>query len=285
MSSPPLAAGRGRSVIACDPGLEGGMVPRRLACIAANSVVGLADELPCDARAFAASASRNELAVFVATYDHTAYNGGSRAMGIRRPFAAWAGHCTAVRAAASHVRFSSRSSTEPVAARDALRQQGKSHLKIAQTSDCRRREREPGHILHTQPGGGDGIGRLRGYLAGVEGPCRTSRSGILSGERALPALSAADGFDPDRIEFTLYRHQLDLLRAKARLAGKARWCEALTSISSVATTPLRRHRLRLALHHVVELELELSVAAAALVDGGEFWNVGEYVGRNGYTLV
>jgi SAM-dependent methyltransferase len=39
-----------------------------------------------------------------------------------------------------------------------------------------------------------------------------------------------------------------------------------------------------ALHHVVELERVLADAARLLGDDGEFWSVGEYVGRNGSRL-
>lgn len=39
-----------------------------------------------------------------------------------------------------------------------------------------------------------------------------------------------------------------------------------------------------ALHHVVELEYLADSIKNALVDGGEFWSIGEYVGRNGTFL-
>ncbi len=77
-----------------------------------------------------------------------------------------------------------------------------------------------------------------------------------------------------------------MARAKARLAGKARVrCEVMNL--NRLQLPDNHYDIIVcvsALHHVVELERVIGQSAAALVDDGQFWNVGEYVGRNGTRL-
>ena len=287
----PLAGRRGQFVIACDPGPEGDSRGDWLALY--EFVVGPADELPLRrARAFAAFRERNELAVFSATYDHAMYNGGSRAMGIRSRLRGMGRSLhSAVRAAASHVRFSSRSSTEPVAARDCSAAAEKPSQDASRPAIVAGVKENLGTYYTTQLRRRQGIGTVdfRGYLAGklkahAERPIRilSLASGAARIEQGF-----VDGFDPDRIELTLTDINPDLLaRAKARLAGKARVrCEVMNL--NQLQLPRRHYDVIVcvsALHHVVELERVIGQSAAALVDGGEFWNVGEYVGRNGTRL-
>ena len=96
-----------------------------------------------------------------------------------------------------------------------------------------------------------------------------------------------DGFDPDRIELTLTDINPDLLtRAKNRLAGKARVRSEVMNLNRL-DLPRRTYDIIVcvsALHHVVELERVIGQSADALVEDGEFWSIGEYVGRNGTRL-
>ena len=288
-----LAGRRGQFVIACDPGPEGDSSGDWLALY--EFVVGPADELPLRrARAFAAFRERNELAVFSATYDHAMYNGGSRSMGIRSRLRGMGKSLrTAVRAAASHVRFTSgRSSTEPAAAQERPAPAEKAPQDASRPAIAAGVTENLGTYYPSQLMRRLGIGNIdfRGHLAGklkahADRPIRILS--LASGAARIEE-GFVDGFDPDRIELTLTDINPDLLaRAKARLAGKARVrCEVMNL--NQLQLPGRSYDVIVcvsALHHVVELERVIGQSAAALVDDGEFWSVGEYVGRNGIAAV
>ncbi len=96
-----------------------------------------------------------------------------------------------------------------------------------------------------------------------------------------------DGFGRQNIEMTLTDINPTLLATAAnRLADKA---EVRSLVTNVNQLSLPRDSFDViicvsALHHMVELEHIMAESAAALADDGEFWSVGEYIGRNGNRL-
>jgi SAM-dependent methyltransferase len=96
-----------------------------------------------------------------------------------------------------------------------------------------------------------------------------------------------DGIDAERIELVLTDLNPSLLStARARLAHRAR-LETLELNLNQLTLPSRRFDVVVcvsALHHVVELEQLFAQVAASLLEDGEFWSIGEYIGRNGTRL-
>ena len=96
--------------------------------------------------------------------------------------------------------------------------------------------------------------------------------------RALPA---------ERLKMTLVDVNPNLLSiAKQKLSE---WCDVETVLGDVNELDLRGEKFDVilcvsALHHVVELEHLIGTIAGALTDAGEFWSIGENVGRNGGKL-
>jgi len=77
-----------------------------------------------------------------------------------------------------------------------------------------------------------------------------------------------------------------LTKAKERLMGKGH-VEVLPVDINQICLPEQSFDIILcvsALHHVVELEHVMAQISNALIEGGEFWSIGEYVGRNGTRL-
>lgn len=95
------------------------------------------------------------------------------------------------------------------------------------------------------------------------------------------------GLDGDRLSVTLLDLNPDLLRlAKESLSA---WCAPECIVGDVNELDLQGRRFDVivcvsGLHHVVEMERVVDEVAAGLDDGGEFWSVGETVGRNGGRL-
>ena len=89
------------------------------------------------------------------------------------------------------------------------------------------------------------------------------------------------------LEITLVDVNADLLeRATRRLS---RYCECKTITADANTLNIKANAYDLivcvsGLHHLIELEHVTESMARALAPGGEFWSIGEYVGRNGARL-
>jgi SAM-dependent methyltransferase len=275
-----LAGRSGEFIIACDPGPD---MDSRCDWLAVYEfVVAPSAELPLRrARAFAAFRERNELAVFSTTYDHAVYNGGvKRAVGFRSRVHGMAStlrrsfHLVASRVRPQLGRSSYK--TEQGATTPAVNAPPKQNLGGYYTSRLMQRL-EIGNI--------DFRRCLEQKLAAH--PDRPVRILSLASGAARIEEGIIDGFDPDRIELTLTDINPDLLaRAKARLAGKARVHSEVMNLNRLQL-PSRHYDVIVcvsALHHVVELERVIGQSAAALAEDGEFWNIGEYVGRNGTRL-
>lgn len=89
------------------------------------------------------------------------------------------------------------------------------------------------------------------------------------------------------IELTLVDVNRDLLERAARaLPGNVRVALVQADVNSLPALPRRFHVALCVsgLHHVVELERVAQTLAGCLVEGGEFWSIGEQVGRNGNRL-
>jgi SAM-dependent methyltransferase len=119
----------------------------------------------------------------------------------------------------------------------------------------------------------------------------------LSGEGPVRILSLASGaartethllkkLKPGFVELTLTDVNADLLaQASKRLGGHVR--DTLVLDLNHATLPEHSYDVVLcvsALHHFVELEHMAASIARSLKPGGEFWSIGEYVGRPGARL-
>ena len=276
----PLAGRRGEFVIACDPGPD---LDSRSDWLAVYEfVVGPSEELAVRrARAFAAFRERNELAVFSTTYDHAIYNGGvKRRAGLRSRVH---GLASTVRRTIHNVAMRVRTQID----RSRLRPASTEH-RMATASPPKQ---NLGGYYTSQLMRRLGIGNIdfRGYLerrlaAHSDRPIRilSLASGAARIEEGI-----IDGFDPDRIELTLTDINPDLLtRAKNRLAGKARVRSEVMNLNRL-DLPRRTYDVIVcvsALHHVVELERVIGQSADALVEDGQFWSIGEYVGRNGTRL-
>ncbi|MCA8955182.1 MAG: class I SAM-dependent methyltransferase [Planctomycetes bacterium] len=130
----------------------------------------------------------------------------------------------------------------------------------------------------------DFASRLRARIAQQSGPVRvlSLASGAARIEEEL-----LRGVDPERVALTLTDLNPDLLRiATERLESHARVDGRLLDLNRLEL-PAESFDVVLcvsALHHVVELEHVVDQIAATLVPGGEFWSIGEYVGRNGSRL-
>jgi SAM-dependent methyltransferase len=281
----PLAGRRGQIVIACDPGPEGDSRGDWLAVY--EFVLAPAEELPLRrARAFAAFRERNELAVFSTTYDHAMYNGGSRRGGLRSRIRGMASMTRrTIRGAVSGIRLRFERSSSGCASKEKSAQNGSSVVTNS------RPKQNLGEYYTSRLIQRLGLKNVdfRGYLARklAAHSDRTIRILSLASGAARIEEGFVDGFDPDRIELTLTDINPDLLaRAKARLAGKAQVRSEVMNLNRLQL-PSRHYDIIVcvsALHHVVELERVIGQSAAALVEDGEFWSVGEYVGRNGTRL-
>jgi SAM-dependent methyltransferase len=274
-----LAGRHGQFVIACDPGPD--MDSRGDWLAFYELVIAPAEELPLRrARAFAAFREQNELAVFSTTYDHAMYNGGSRRGSLRSRIRGMASTIRrAIRQAATRVRPRNGQTSIDAASAEKPATTGtrpKQNLGEYYTSRLMRRL-----ALKNVD--------FRGYLARrlAAHANRPIRILSLASGAARIEEGFVDGFDPARIELTLTDINPDLLaRAKVRLAGKAQVRSEVMNLNRLEL-PCRQYDIIVcvsALHHVVELERVIGQSAAALVEDGEFWSVGEYVGRNGTRL-
>lgn len=291
----PLAHRRGKFVIACDPVAERDGRSDRLALY--EFVVSPAEELSLSrARAFAAFREKNEISVFSDTYDHPIYNEGApRPSG---PFLkALKGKATAL---LHYLRAQGRPRANP-GAPEASSSAEESRSAAVETVE----PESPGGNAAATAGARPNLyqyytSRLmhelgienidfRGYLARrlKTHPDRSIRILSLASGAARIEEGIIDGFDPHRIELTLTDINPGLLaKAKTRLANKARAQSMVMNVNQLCL-PSRAFDIILcvsALHHVVELERVMAQAAAALVEDGEFWSIGEYVGRNGTRL-
>ncbi len=135
------------------------------------------------------------------------------------------------------------------------------------------------HIAAPAP---DFAGRLRRFEA-LGRPLRVLSlcSGAARIERDLL------GGVPGALELTLFDINPDLLR-QAAASMPAHW--QLTciqgDINALALADARYDIILCvsALHHVVELERVVAQIAEHLEEGGEFWSIGEYIGRRGNRL-
>jgi SAM-dependent methyltransferase len=95
------------------------------------------------------------------------------------------------------------------------------------------------------------------------------------------------GLPAERLSMTLLDMNPDLLNtAKQRLSE---WCEVEGILGDVNELDLQGEKFDIimcvsGLHHVVELEHLIEAVADGLSDTGEFWSIGETVGRNGGRL-
>jgi SAM-dependent methyltransferase len=93
-----------------------------------------------------------------------------------------------------------------------------------------------------------------------------------------------------RVELTLMDINDDLLRLAAEdfaASGAAAKVDTICADVNAVELPRSRYDVVIcvsALHHVVELEHVVDEIAASLAAGGEFWSIGEYVGRTGARL-
>jgi len=95
------------------------------------------------------------------------------------------------------------------------------------------------------------------------------------------------GLDGERVELTLVDINPQLVaEAASRFEGQVTVNCLLQNINEIELDESSYDVIMCvsALHHVVELEHLAKSIKAALVDGGEFWSIGEYVGRNGTCL-
>ena len=95
------------------------------------------------------------------------------------------------------------------------------------------------------------------------------------------------GLPGESLDLTLLDLNPDLLNtARKRLS---RWCDVQCITGDVNELDLQGERFDVilcvsGLHHVVEMEHVMETAARGLNDGGEFWSIGENIGRNGGRL-
>ena len=114
--------------------------------------------------------------------------------------------------------------------------------------------------------------------------------------RVLSLCSGAARYEKEFVRNQPHADRLDLtlLDINSPLLDKGRnalsnWCSVQTVVCDVNRLDLQGERYDIVLcisglHHLVELERVMDVIAGGLRDGGEFWSVGEYVGRNGNRL-
>ncbi|QDT93016.1 class I SAM-dependent methyltransferase [Gimesia algae] len=118
-------------------------------------------------------------------------------------------------------------------------------------------------------------------------PERTVRILSLASGAARIERQLIAGLDMSRIELTLVDINPQLIaEAKEKFDSKI---SILPSVQNINQIKLKENHYDVilcvsALHHVVELEHIASSIKTALVEGGEFWSIGEYVGRNGTRL-
>lgn len=95
------------------------------------------------------------------------------------------------------------------------------------------------------------------------------------------------GFSPERVSLTLVDINPQLIEtARRRLEDKV---ETHALVQNINCIDLLENEYDIvicvsALHHVVELERLVQQISACLVAEGEFWSIGEFVGRNGTRL-
>ncbi len=275
-----LTGKRGRFVVACNPG-RGEMSDGGLAVY--EFVVGPNTDLRLNrARAFAELRTRNEIGIFSQTYEHSFYNGDERERARDGVF-----HSLAVKAGAFVAGVWERVAKSPA----------DSGLPVPPPETCPAGE-SPGspvvdlyqHYssrLMQELGLGDVpfAEHLKRRLQTI--PNRPIRILSLASGAARIEEGIIAGLDPRRIELTLTDINENLLRqAKARLDGKAKLRHRTLDLNQVSLRPASYDVILCvsALHHVVELERLLDEVATALVPAGEFWSIGEYIGRNGSRL-
>jgi SAM-dependent methyltransferase len=130
--------------------------------------------------------------------------------------------------------------------------------------------------------------KLKGFNPG-------SKGGISSKFRVLSLCSGAARIEADlirglpgeRLRMTLLDINPNLLNTAKQTLSE--WCEVEAITGDVNELDLQGEKFDIimcvsALHHVVELEHLIEAVADGLSDTGEFWSIGENVGRNGGRL-
>lgn len=95
------------------------------------------------------------------------------------------------------------------------------------------------------------------------------------------------GLDKERIELTLLDINPKLVEEATENLNE--YATVKSSVQNINELQLKENNYDIvmcvsALHHVVELEHLAQSIRSSLVEGGEFWSVGEYIGRNGTRL-
>ncbi len=126
--------------------------------------------------------------------------------------------------------------------------------------------------------------RLANKARYVKGPYRVLS--LCSGE-ARVELEFVQRSGVRNVELTLVDVNADLLQGAKRKLSPYCLCKTITA--NVNTLQIERGAYDLiicvsGLHHLIELESVTESMARGLAPGGEFWSVGEYVGRNGARL-
>jgi SAM-dependent methyltransferase len=293
----PLADRRGQFIIACDPGPE--MDSRGDWLALYELVISPMEELTLRrAWAFASFRQRNELAVFQTTYEHPLYNDGvGRPLGLLsrlRSRALASSLCRAGREVVSRIRRQirgTRSDSPAQEHRTVPRKEAEQAFPASPPAPVAG-PRLNVYSYYTsqlmQRLGVENIdfrGRLQRKLS--DHPDRPLRIFSLASGAARIEEEMINGLDGRRIELTLTDINPGLLaKAKARFADKARVRTAVMNLNELCLAERSFDIIVCvsALHHVVELERVTAQTAAALVEDGEFWSQGEYVGRNGTRL-
>ena len=293
----PLINKRGQFIIACGPSAE---MDGQLCSLALYEfVVSPAEELTLNrARAFAAFREKNEIALFSTTYKHPIYN-----QRVKRPIGLlpWALTSKTVKLLQHAGRRLAAGIPMWI---------GERLMESSDAAPCRASTQAK--KAESPAGNAESIlspnlnlsqyytSRLMQELEIKEIDFRSYLSIKLKthAERPIRILSLAsgaarieegiiNGFDPERIELMLTDINPDLLaKARARLSDKARLQIMEMNVNQLCL-PSRSFDVIIcvsALHHLVELERVMSQTAAALVEDGEFWSIGEYIGRNGTRL-
>lgn len=226
------------------------------------------------ARAFHNERSRNELAHFSTAYDHAMYQSpAEKADAAPRTF-----HCRLL------PDLKRRSAGEPGAGPCAPQQP------LASPADVGAAGRDAYHYAHhlltgmlrTKPP--DFTARLR-ELAGrkPDGPVRILS--LCSGAARIEAsFAAAAGI---RAQWTLMDLNEGLLQTAAAGFPEGHDIDLIVGNLNRVEDYGERYDIVLCvsgLHHIVELERVVGFIRDALVDGGEFWSIGEAIGRNGNRL-
>jgi SAM-dependent methyltransferase len=292
-----LAGKRGQFVVACESRAKPVGTSGHLAVY--EFVVSPSEALTLNrARAFAALREQNEIAAFSSTYEHPIYSDDASSStqrngaGDLRKAAAFARR--ACRRAASYVaRLFEKHPADSPAAKQCLASQDsepqQSANGVGEEVPWANRSLVDYYAFRVMQELGLHGPDFRSYLerrleAQPERPIRilSLASGAARIENGI-----IDGLPPERIELTLTDINPGLLAsAKARFAGKARVDTIVMNVNQLSLPSCSFDVIVCvsALHHVVELERVIAQCAAALVEDGEFWSIGEYIGRNGTRL-